>query len=516
MQLGCIRWLATAALSCAATSAQAEWLKATSRHFQIYSNTSTESINTLATRLEQVDGALRRISGIADGNGAAANPVTVYVLDGISDVQRLIQDSNVAGFYVGRASGAVAFTPRRGGNGQLDPQLVLFHEYSHHFLLAQSRIAYPAWLSEGYAEFVATARFPKEGVMIGAPAGHRAYGLLGTTGLPIRTLFAPGDRLSDIQTDQIYGRGWLLTHYLFFGGKRRGQLATYLAALDSGEAPITAAEKGFGDLKQLNRELDAYLRQSKMSAASIPAEQLPPFTVDVRPLTRGERALISMRIVSTRGVDTKTAKPLYARAAAAVAPFPTDATAQGWLAEMAYDAGDDAGAEAAADRALAADPRSVQALLYKARVRLRPLVAASTPPGDKRWSEARSWIIKANRVDPDIAAPLLLYYDSFEMAKTPPSKSAIIGVHRAQELAPQDEGLRYRSARQLLIDGNIAVAKRTLRPLAFSPHAPTGNPAARLIAMLDKGATGPAALAVLDADAELENAKAGEGGKSTD
>jgi len=352
-------------------------------------------------------------------------------------------------------------------------------------------------------------------VMIGAPAGHRAYGLLGTTGLPIRTLFAPGDRLSDIQTDQIYGRGWLLTHYLFFGGKRRGQLATYLTALDAGMPPLVAAEKGFGDLKLLNRELDAYLGQ-KLSATTILTERLPPITIAVRPLTAGERALISMRIVSTRGVDAKTAKPLYARAAAAVAPFPSDATAQGWLAEMAYDAGDDAGAEAAADRALDADPRSVQALLYKARVRLRPLVAASTPPGDKRWSEARSWIIKANRVDPDIAAPLLLFYDSFEMAKTPPSKSAVIGVHRAQELAPQDEGLRYRSARQLLIDGNVAEAKRTLRPLAFSPHAPAGNPAARLIAMLDKGATGPAALAVLDAEAELENAKAGAGGKSTD
>lgn len=512
MRFGSI-WLGGAALlALSAVPAQAEWLKATSRHFRIYSNTSSESISTLATRLEQVDGALRRISGIADGNETAANPVTVYVLDGTSDVQRLIRGGNVAGFYVGRASGAVAFTPRRGGGDQLNPQLVLFHEYAHHFLLGQSRIAYPAWLSEGYAEFVATARFPKEGVMIGAPAAHRAYGLLGTTGLPINTLFAPGERLSDIQTDQIYGRGWLLTHYLFFGGKRRGQLATYLAALDAGVPPLVAAEKGFGDLKLLDRELDAYLRQSTITATTIPKERLPPINVAVRPLTPGERALIPMRIVSTRGVDSKTAKPLYARAAAAAAAYPGDAVAQGWLAEMAYDAGDDAGAEAAADRALAADPKSVQALLYKANVRLRPLVAASVPAGDKRWGEARSWIIKANRVDADAAGPLVAFYDSFQAAKAPPSKSAIVGIHRALELAPQDEGLRFRSARQFLVDGKLDDAKRTLRPLAFSPHAPSGNAAARLLAMLDKGSTGPAALAVLDAEAEIAKDQPKTGG----
>ena len=512
MRFGSI-WLGAAALlATSAMPAQAEWLKATSRHFQIYSNTSPEAINTLATKLEQVDGALRRISGIKDGNETAANPVTVYVLESQAEVERLIRGDNIAGFYVGRASGAVAFTPRRGTNGQLDPQLVLFHEYAHHFLLGQSDIAYPAWLSEGYAEFVATARFPKEGVQIGAPAQHRAYGLLDTAKLPITTLFAPGQKLSGIQTDQIYGRGWLLTHYLIFNGGRDGQLDTYLRALNTGMPPLEAAEKGFGDLKLLDRELDAYLRRSKISAMTIGSARLPTISVAVRPLTPGERALIPMRIVSTRGVDAKTAKPLYARAAAAAAAYSGDPVAQGWLAEMAYDAGDDAGAEAAADRALAADPKSVQGLLYKANVRLRPLVATSVPAGDKRWGEARSWIIKANRVDADAAGPLVAFYDSFQAAKAPPSKSAIVGIHRALELAPQDEGLRFRSARQFLVDGKLDDAKRTLRPLAFSPHAPSGNPAARLLAMLDKGSTGPAALAVLDAETEIAKDQPKTGG----
>lgn len=507
MVRGMVRSAVAAALVLTGGAADAEWLKAGSRHFQIYSDTSPEAIRTLATRLEQVDGALRVISGAQDTVESAANPVTVYVLDNAEQVQRLGRSRDIAGFYRGRASGAVAFTPRRSDSARLDPQLVLFHEYAHHFLLAQSNVAYPAWLSEGYAEFVATARFPKEGVMIGAPAQHRAYGLLATGTLPIATLFAPAAKLSLLQTDQIYGRGWLLTHYLVFGGTRRGQLAAYLAALNAGVPPLDAARKAFGDLKLLDRELDAYLRRSTMSAATIRNDRLPPIAVEVRPLTPGERALIGLRIASTNGVDLKTAAPLFARAVRAAAPFPQDAVAQGWLAEMAYDAGDDAAAEAAADRALAADPRSVQALLYKAQVRLRRAAAAKLPANDPAWSEARGWIVKANRIDTDAAAPLLLNYDSYAMAGATPRTSAVLGLHRARELAPQDDGLRFRSARQLLVDGQTDEAKRVLRPLAFSPHAPPNNPAACLLAMVEKGSSGPAAIAVLDAEAAIAAAR---------
>lgn len=491
-----------------APSARAEWLKASSRHFHIYSDTSADAIRTLATRLEQVDGALRLMSGAKDTAESAANPVTIYVLDSAAAVQRLTGGRYVAGLYLGRASGAAAFTPRRGGEGMLDPQIVLFHEYAHHYLLGQSDVAFPAWLSEGYAEFVSTARFPKEGVQIGAAAQHRAWGLLDTRKLPIATLLAPSGRLDPVQTEQLYGRGWLLTHYLIFGGKRRGQLLPYLNALNAGAPPLEAATRAFGDLKQLDRELDDYLGRSRITAATLTHDRLPRIDVAVRPLTPGERALIAMRMTSTRGVDGKTAAPLYARAARAAAPHPDDVVAQGWLAEMAYDAGQDDAAEAAADRALAVDPRSVQALLYKGMVRLRRATAAKTPAADKAWAEARSWIVKANRVDTNAAAPLLLYYDSFALAEAKPTKSAVIGLHRAQELAPQDDALRFSSARQFLLDGDVANARRTLRPLAFSPHAPPGNPAARLLALVEGGSTGPAALAAMEAEAKAAADKA--------
>lgn len=499
-----------AAGSTAAQPARAEWLKATSRHFVIYSDTDRAAVTALATRLESVDAAMRAISRVDDPPEAAANPVTVHVLDSTGAIQKLFGQANIAGFYLPRASGAVAFTPRLGnGDGSVDPQIVLFHEYAHHFLLSTSSTAYPAWLSEGYAEFVSTAKVEADGVLIGVPARHRSAGLNAATdkGLSLATLFEPKPRMTALEQEAIYGRGWLLTHYLLLNPERKPQLFKYLAALNAGVPPLKAATDSFGDLGALDRTLKNYLRKRSLAVAKVGRDRLPAIKVDVRPLTPGERALIDMRRVSTRGVDLKAATALHARAAVAAAPHPTDAVAQGWLAEMAYDAAKDDEAEAAADRALAADPASVQALLYKARVRLRR--ASKAGGADPQvWAEARSWIIKANRVDPNGAAALELFHHSFEMAKAKPVRSAAVGVHRALELAPQDPGLRLRSVRQHLADGEVTEARRALRPLAFSPHGGASTLATRLLALLDGGAAGPAALDTLAAEQKAAADKA--------
>jgi hypothetical protein len=323
-----------------AAPASAEWLQATSRHFIIYSDTDAAELKALATRLELFDGAIRRVYGAGDPDEVAANPLTLYVLRDMTAVQKLCRCTDVAGFYLPRASGAVAFTPRRGDGTDplsLKPQTVLFHEYAHHFLLGNTGMAFPAWYSEGYAELVATANVQPDAVEFGYAANHRSYGLHASSQLPLARLFAPPPRMTDLEVDQLYGRGWLLTHYLTFNRERTGQLGRYLRAFAAGKPPLEAATEAFGDLKTLDRELARYMR-GKLTGLRISASMLPTFSVQVRPLTAGERALIEDRMVSTRGVDDRTAAAVLARARRAKVPA-DDAAAQGWLAEMAFDAG---------------------------------------------------------------------------------------------------------------------------------------------------------------------------------
>ncbi len=494
----CISVVVAASASCASAASEAKWLRATSDHFIVYSSVGEKELRKTATQLEQFDGVMRILHNIgAPTAEAGTNRVTVYIVDDASDVRKLMgkESANVAGFYVPRVNGSIAFTPRSGGaDGNLRPQIVLFHEYAHHFLLGTFAAAYPAWFSEGYAEFVSTARFEKDGVMVGVAAQHRAYSLLRTRGLSAERLFDTGSRrLSDEDRASLYARGWLLTHYIMFDAARGATFGRYLDALNKGVPSVAAAQAAFGDLRALDRALDAYLARSTIPGIKIAYSRLPDTKVTVEPLSTGAEALMNLRMESERGVNRQTAQPIYGRAKAIAAAYPNDAVAQGWFAEMAYDAVQDDDAEAAADRALAADPKMAQALLYKARIHLRRASAGSVKDPEA-WKEARSWIVKANRLALDDAEALSLYYDSFRAQRAPPTKAAIIGVKRALELVPQDPGLRFRVATQEIRDGDADDAKRTLRPLAFNPHLPADNPAARLITILESGKIGPDAL----------------------
>ncbi|WP_294279206.1 hypothetical protein [uncultured Sphingomonas sp.] len=491
------RWLAAAAMvalgaGLSASPAQAEWREARARHFILYGNMSEADIRAMATRLEQFDGVLRYMYQLPEVDGQESNPVTVYVVPNIAAIRRLYGKGGdeVAGFYQPRVSGSVAFTPIRGegeGLNALQPQYVLFHEYAHHFLFGNSGAAYPAWFSEGFAEFASTARFDRDGVMVGVAAQHRAYGLLGSSKLPIDTLFDSSRRkLDPQQLDQVYGRGWLLTHFTMFDKEQRAKFGRYMTLLNTGTPSIAAGNQAYGSLKQLDHDLDKYLGRSRIPGMLVPFDRLPKADVKVRSLSAGEQALIGYRMQSDRGVDQKTGRDLYARVAPVAAAYPQDSVAQGWFAEMAYDAGEDAAAEAAADRALAGDAKSQQALLYKGLIHLRRAQAAHSHD-PKVWAEARDWIIKANRADPNAAEPLAVFYRSFVMAGEKPRPSAVLGLERAFQLAPQDKGLRFTLAGQQIAANNIDMAKALLRPLAFDPHMPPDNPAAQLLALLDKG-----------------------------
>lgn len=492
-----------AVLAAFAGTARAEWMRGETKHFVVYEDADAAEIRRVATELERFDGFIRLFHERADVSGAESNKLTVYVVPDVGAVQELFGDKSrgVYGFYAGRASGAVAFTPRRvvgQDKWTLNPRIVLFHEYAHHFLLGNFVSAYPAWFSEGYAEFVSTMIIGAEKVTIGSAANHRAYSLFAGTSMPARLLFDPAarKRLSAAQIDAVYARGWLLTHWIMFEPARREQLGRYFRALNDGTPSLKAATDAFGDLDALDKQLNRYVRGATLPGIVMKTDEVPQPDVTVTALSPGARAMIEYRLVSTRGVDAKTAPALYRRAASAAARFPDDPVAQGWFAEIAADAREDAAAGAAADRALARDPRSIQALIYKGMLAMR-VADKSGRPAD--WEVARGFFIRANRIDPDKAQPLMLFYASFEAEKRPPKPSAVAGLYRAQELVPQDPALRVLAARQLIRENKLADGRRMLAPLAYNPHLPADNYAARAITALD-AKDSAAALAALSGE----------------
>jgi predicted Zn-dependent protease len=156
------------------------------------------------------------------------------------------------------------------------------------------------------------------------------------------------------------------------------------------------------------------------------------------------------------------------------------------LAETELDAKNYAAAEAAADRALQANPRSIEAMIFKGRAIMERASANKLPAS--AWDEARRWFMAANKLDTEDPEPLLLFHHSFERQGVMPTPNAAAALHYALALAPQDADLRLRSAFQHLREGKTLQARRTLMPIAWHPHRKGAAGRAReLIKLLSEG-----------------------------
>lgn len=487
--------------------AQAAWYKASSKHFIIYAEQKPEQLRAYAEKLERFDQAARRILNKSDPAVGDGNRLSIYVLDSVDEVRKLHgrNDKFLAGFYIGGYSGSVAFTPRRANEdstGGLNADAVFFHEYNHHLMFQQFDRPYPNWYVEGFAELLGTPTFGKDGsVTIGKAPRHRAWGLLNTGGLTTRQLLeAQPAKMDAEQRESIYGRGWLLAHYLAFEPSRSGQMTRYLDNLATGQAPGAAAANGFGDLTLLDRELERYLQRRRLKALTIAGSVLKVSAIEITPLSAGAGEAMPLRMMSKRGVKPAQAKLIVGKLRAIAARHPNDAFVQTALAEAEYDAGNNKASLAAAEAALRNDQRSVEAMIYKGRA-LTELAAEDDKSAS--FGKAREAYLAANKIDAEDPEPLFLYFESFLREGKRPTANAIAALHYASALAPQDIGLRINSALAWLRDHKLTEARLDLLPIAFDPHGGGESDAARAaIAKIDAKDAKGAIAAVTDAKSD--------------
>lgn len=499
-------------LLCLGSSVHAAWHEARTKHFVIYSDDNPRNLEQFAVRLEKFDQAVRHITHMDDPPLGDGNRLTIFVLPNEGAVEKLHGGKNVGGFYSPRASGSVAFVPRRagyGGDSGWDEEVIFFHEYAHHLMLQNVDHPFPRWMVEGFAEFLSTAKINKDGsVLLGAAAQHRAYSLARGDWAPLETLL--GDDYSGVSEDRreatVYARGWLLTHYLVFEPTRDGQAARYVDAVTRGVPPLQAATQAFGDLKQLDRDLRTYLRRitGSIAAMRIGSNSVQAGSVEIRALSDAAAAVLPLRIRSKRGVDRKTAEPLAIEVRKVHARFPADELVLRTLAEAEIDAGHANASEVAAEAAMKLNPRNTEALIYKARAIQERAQSAEGAQRTALFEQARKTFIAANKLDPEDPEPLLLFHLAHLAEGKVPTPNAIAALHYASDLAPHDLGLRMTSGMQYVQDGDLKAARRTLALVAFNPHGGKLAEVARaVIAKLDKGdAKGAFAAASAGSDAK--------------
>lgn len=367
-------WAASAAIYSVPVSAQ--WLQASSKHFVIYGDMPEAEMRSYAERLEKFDAAARVIRAMKDPEVGDGNRVQVFIVPNDLDVNRTLgsAEAGVLGYYNGPVSGPYIVTPRKVrrdlDNRNFDPETVFFHEYTHHLQLQNTNKPMPAWVSEGFAEFLGNPIFGDDGsVSIGTPPKDRAEALVKGRFAPLPALLS-GNAMTLGYTGfwgANYVQGWLLNHYLAFAPSRRGQIDAYVKRIESGENALEAARATFGDLGQFERELIAYRASKKFPYLKIDASKLKVPPVTITRLSPIASSIMMQRIYAktSYGAQSKGAVLKVVRAAAQRAPG--DPLVMRTLAEVEYDNQNFDETGAAADAALKADPGSTEAMLYKGR-----------------------------------------------------------------------------------------------------------------------------------------------------
>ncbi|MXO95079.1 DUF1570 domain-containing protein [Erythrobacter aquimaris] len=468
-------WVAILALLALSSPARADWYEASSEHFVIYADDREKDIRRFAENLERYHSAMAFVLNKQLEAPSPSSRVVIFVVGGQRDIRELAgtESKTIAGFYVPRAGASRAFVQDiRNKKGYPSfSTTVLLHEYAHHFLISTTRFAMPRWMSEGAAEFFAAASFNGNGtVQIGRPAQHRGMELAHADEVTVEQLLDQElyESTRRGRYDAFYGRSWALYHMLTFSDERSGQLGEYWLQVARGTPSIEAGRAVFGDLDELDRELDNYLRQKRMMNFVLQPDMIQIAPVSIRKLSEGEEAIMSVRMRSQRGVDDETAQTVVADARAVAAQYPDDAGVLTALAEAEFDAGNDDAAIAAADAAITLDASRKNAYVQKGYALFRK--AEEADDEDAAFKAAMIPFSQLNALENDHPLPLIYFYRSFIQRGAMPSENARHALARAYELAPFDKNLGMSLGLMYAGDGQITRAMNTLRPLSSDPH----------------------------------------------
>lgn len=461
---------AAAIMTFSPAASAADWYRAETEHFIVYSEDSEDDTAEFAQDLERLDEVLSILTGVGldEEPLPESTKVSVFRFGETSDMSVLLagnRNTDVGGFFIGRANGSVAFVPRQQDRRRdrsarnaidrdmfLDPKATLFHEYVHYYMFQHRDAPYPLWYSEGFAELFSNVEFNDDHFVIGDVPPWRSASLA-TISIDLEKTFDPPRERDRETTGRTYAHGWLIASHLNLNPERRGQMSEYMAAIAEGAEPMEAAERAFGDLDVLRDELEEF-RKGRARTLRVPYAVNANPEVDIRRLSDAEAARMELMIKSKRGVDEDGAQRLVRDARSLVSQYPDSAPVLLAATEAEFDARNYDEAEQLAQRVLELDPESTDAANYYADVALR-----RSFEDPSQLDVARSRFAAANRMETDHAYPLYGYYLTHLFDDEPVPDQAKMALEASFRYAPFDDTVRRALVHMLLEEDRPAEAR---------------------------------------------------------
>lgn len=508
-------WLAGALVALGAlwpVAASAEWLRAETDKFVVYSHGREAQLRDYAVKLTTFDAVLRAMSPAP--KRPATRKLEVYLVDSGAETRRVRpgSSSSILGFYTAGPQATFALAQTR--SGALEADDTLFHEYAHHFMLENFPAGYPGWFIEGWAEYFMTTEIVGGTVKVGGYNQNRAYWLFNAPWLPIEDVLSKSPwQIPSARRHLYYSQAWLLMHYMRSDPTRAQQLNTAIAATAHGQPPQDAMLAAVGmSAEQLTKALRAYQNLPGYKFTDVMKE--PPAVAITRlPASADDLLLDNLRLVAAR--DAKPDPAFLAEVRRRAARWPSDRFAELTLARAEFTHGDVATGEAIVKRLLDANSNDVEALLVAG---VGQIVAGQRQPPTRvaRAKAARPYLIKANKIDDDDYRVLTAYVFSRTVEPGFPNENDLNALLAARSLAPTVDILTVMAGAALLKHGQKERAAGLLAIVANNPHGGPMSAQARAL-MAGKSAKEAEAAAASEVETPLTPEDApGKGGAAKD
>ena len=269
-----------------------EWTEVRSQHFIVATNASEKQARHIADQFERMRSVFHAAFPRLEID--PGTPIIVLAVKDEKSFRALEPEAYLAkgqlklgGLFL-RAPDKNYVLMRLDAEGD-HPYAVIYHEYTH-LLLSKSAEWLPLWMNEGLAQFYENTEIRDKEVALGEPSAGNLMLLRQNRLLPLPTLFMVDAKSPYYHEENkgsiFYAESWALVHYLQVQGRhdKVDRLAHYSDLLIKGTDPVAAAANAFGDLKQLQSALEAYVQQAsfhyfKIAAATEVDEST--FKVDV-------------------------------------------------------------------------------------------------------------------------------------------------------------------------------------------------------------------------------------------
>lgn len=452
--------------------AHAEWRKAETRHFVIYSNSSERDLRDDAVNLERADQLMRTYFGLPDGE--VERKLSVYLVGARRELTTAAPDlpEGAAGVYSAHFRDVRVVAIRREGDH------FLRHEYAHHFMFRNFPGSYPVWFREGFAEFFMTATVSDDGrAMVGRSSAMRLRALANGPWLPMeQVLTGRYDRESRTETSDFYAQSWLLMHWILTDPERRRAMQAYLGDTGRGVPVEAALQTHFGvDAEALGRLLKTYFERGLRYGEMEIGDSEP--SVVITPLPASADDVLLLDLDARDGGPAERGPDMLTRARAAAARHPGDALASMMLARVELRWGDPAAAERAVQPLLETDPTNADLLLLMADARITAGDALTDPEERERlYRQARGYLGRAYAADPDDNRVYQNIAHSRRFAADYPTDNDVELWRNAVALAPEVASNRPVTAEAMLEHGLVDEAEQVIQPVANDPHGGALSP----------------------------------------